>query len=245
MGGINTCVLILSSMTMAMAVHFAQRSKQGPLVFCLFLTFLGACGFLVIKYFEYTHKIHANLVWGPGFYKPVEHGDGHAGGHAAADAHAATATPSSPNAVMTEHPVLGTNPGLASNSPPLFKLPPVESSTIKPLPAGTPGVSLVGEGDETQHQAEVAEAAHEEKVHLTDPEMPLNTHRFFGIYFAMTGLHGIHVIIGMFLIGWLMYGAAKGRFNSNYYTPVDLGGLYWHIVDLIWIFLFPLFYLIH
>jgi cytochrome c oxidase subunit 3 len=91
-----------------------------------------------------------------------------------------------------------------------------------------------------------AEAAAEAKLpHLRDPKMPVNTHQFFAIYYCMTGLHGIHVVIGMGMIAWLMWGAMLGRYDGNYYTPVDLGGLYWHIVDLIWIFLFPLFYLIH
>jgi cytochrome c oxidase subunit 3 len=67
---------------------------------------------------------------------------------------------------------------------------------------------------------------------------------FFGIYFAMTGLHGLHVIIGMGLILWLILRARRGEFNRGYFTPVDLVGLYWHLVDLIWIFLFPLLYLI-
>jgi cytochrome c oxidase subunit 3 len=52
-------------------------------------------------------------------------------------------------------------------------------------------------------------------------------------------------VIGIGVIGWLLVGALRGRFSSNYYTPVDLVGLYWHVVDLVWIFLFPLFYLIH
>jgi cytochrome c oxidase subunit 3 len=70
-------------------------------------------------------------------------------------------------------------------------------------------------------------------------------HQFFAIYYAMTGLHGVHVVVGMIVIGWLIIRASRGEFTSAYYTPVDLGGLYWHIVDLVWIFLFPLFYLIH
>ncbi|MBL9140496.1 MAG: cytochrome c oxidase subunit 3 [Phycisphaerae bacterium] len=89
-----------------------------------------------------------------------------------------------------------------------------------------------------------AEAAHP-ALHVADPRMPPNTHLFFGIYYAMTGLHGIHVVVGMIVMIWLLKRAYRGDFNSNYYTPVDAGGLYWHIVDLIWIFLFPLFYLIH
>ena len=68
---------------------------------------------------------------------------------------------------------------------------------------------------------------------------------YFSLYFTMTGIHGVHVLVGMIFIGWLIKRGAKGHFHSGYYMPVDLVGLYWHIVDLIWIFLFPLFYLIH
>lgn len=69
-------------------------------------------------------------------------------------------------------------------------------------------------------------------------------HLFFAIYVTMTAIHGLHVIIGAGLILWVMKGAAKGRFHAGYFLPVDLVGLYWHLVDLIWIFLFPLLYLI-
>ena len=67
---------------------------------------------------------------------------------------------------------------------------------------------------------------------------------FFAIYLTMTGIHGLHVIIGAGLIIWVMKGTAKGRFHAGYFLPVDLVGLYWHLVDLIWIFLFPLLYLV-
>ena len=69
-------------------------------------------------------------------------------------------------------------------------------------------------------------------------------HLFFAIYLTMTAIHGLHVIIGAGLIVWIMVGAAKGRFHNGYFLPVDLVGLYWHLVDLIWIFLFPLLYLV-
>lgn len=69
-------------------------------------------------------------------------------------------------------------------------------------------------------------------------------HLFFAIYVTMTGIHGLHVLIGAGLILWVMKGAAKGRFHAGYFLPVDLVGLYWHLVDLIWIFLFPLLYLV-
>ena len=67
---------------------------------------------------------------------------------------------------------------------------------------------------------------------------------FFSIYWTMTGIHGLHVIIGMALIVWAMKGAAARRYHSGYNVPVDLVGIYWHLVDLIWIFLFPLLYLV-
>lgn len=74
---------------------------------------------------------------------------------------------------------------------------------------------------------------------------PKNVHIFFGIYFFMTGLHAIHVIVGMGVIIWMITRAARGHFNSKYYGPIEFTGLYWHLVDLVWIYLFPLLYLIH
>ncbi len=67
---------------------------------------------------------------------------------------------------------------------------------------------------------------------------------FFGIYFVMTGLHGLHVLVGMGLITWMMIRNSKGEFSSRFFTPIENVGLYWHLVDLIWIFLFPLLYLV-
>ena len=67
---------------------------------------------------------------------------------------------------------------------------------------------------------------------------------FFSIYFAMTGLHALHMVIGVGILLTLIVQANKGRFSASYYTPVDVAGLYWHFVDIIWIFLFPLLYLI-
>ncbi len=67
---------------------------------------------------------------------------------------------------------------------------------------------------------------------------------FFSFYFMMTGLHGIHVLLGMVVISWLIFRAVRGDFGPGYYGPLDVTGLYWHLVDLIWIYLFPLMYLI-
>jgi cytochrome c oxidase subunit 3 len=67
---------------------------------------------------------------------------------------------------------------------------------------------------------------------------------FFSLYFAMTGLHALHMVIGAGLLSFLIWKAKQGTYTAEYFTPVDLGGLYWHFVDIIWIFLFPLLYLI-
>lgn len=67
---------------------------------------------------------------------------------------------------------------------------------------------------------------------------------YYGLYYCMTGLHAFHVIVGMGALFWVYLLANDNRFSSAYYTPMELGGLYWHLVDLIWIFLFPLLYLV-
>lgn len=71
-----------------------------------------------------------------------------------------------------------------------------------------------------------------------------NIGMYFGFYYAMTGLHGIHVLVGMGLIAWVMIRTIRGEFHSQYWLPVEGVGIFWHIVDLIWIFLFPLLYLV-
>jgi cytochrome c oxidase subunit 3 len=67
---------------------------------------------------------------------------------------------------------------------------------------------------------------------------------FFSLYFTMTGLHALHMLVGEGLMLFLLWQAYAGKYTPEYYTPVDIGGLYWHFVDIIWIFLFPLLYLI-
>ena len=67
---------------------------------------------------------------------------------------------------------------------------------------------------------------------------------FFYIYFVMTGLHALHMIIGLGVMAWLLWKAWKGTYSAEYYTPVEISGLYWHFVDIVWIFLFPLLYLL-
>jgi cytochrome c oxidase subunit 3 len=146
LGGVNTVVLIASSLTVALAIRSLQIGKPKAALIHLGITIALACVFLVIKYFEYSHKIHLGQLPGSFYtYKGLE----------------------------------GTHP-----------------------------------------------------------------HVFFSIYFLLTGIHGLHVLIGIGLLTWMLVKTAKGRFSPSYYTPVELSGLYWHLVDIIWIYLFPLLYLI-
>lgn len=147
-GGINTTVLLSSSFSMAMAVHFAQLKDHKKVITGLFITLLGAITFLGIKTHEYLIKIADHHVPGPNFIPP-------------------------------------------------------EGSTHN-------GAQM-----------------------------------FFALYFMMTGLHGIHVIIGGLCISILIVLWYKRKpIITEDYVPTEMVGLYWHFVDLVWIFLFPLFYLI-
>ncbi|QQR88776.1 MAG: cytochrome c oxidase subunit 3 family protein [Myxococcales bacterium] len=73
--------------------------------------------------------------------------------------------------------------------------------------------------------------------------LPAETGIFFGLYFIMTGVHGLHVLIGIGVIIWILIRNIRGEFSERYFTPVDITALYWHLVDLVWIYLFPLLYL--
>ena len=73
---------------------------------------------------------------------------------------------------------------------------------------------------------------------------PQNVEMFYWIYFAMTGMHAVHMIIGVGLLSVILFFAARGKYGPEYHNPVEISGLYWHFVDIIWIFLFPLLYLL-
>ncbi|HEY6547919.1 MAG TPA: cytochrome c oxidase subunit 3, partial [Vicinamibacteria bacterium] len=67
---------------------------------------------------------------------------------------------------------------------------------------------------------------------------------YYGLYFGMTGLHALHMIIGIPILAWIAWRASRGEFGPHSDSPVEITGLYWHFVDIVWIFLFPLLYLI-
>ncbi|MFG0252253.1 MAG: cytochrome c oxidase subunit 3 [Phycisphaerales bacterium JB038] len=223
LGAINTVILLCSSFTMAWGVRAAQLGQKRLLVLLMALTLLGGFGFMGIKYVEYEHKWHEGLLPGA-HYDPGAHGeaDSH-GGEAhdetteATDSHADDAgTADEAPGEMPEETPMEAPSGLS------------EQSSIPTSPAGPAGLVSLDAG-----------IVHEEE--MEEPEM---TRLFFSWYFGMTGLHGIHVLVGMGLITWIMLRGLRGDFGPKYFLPVDLVGLYWHLVDLIWIFLFPLLYLI-
>ncbi|HUO59394.1 MAG TPA: cytochrome c oxidase subunit 3 family protein [Candidatus Acidoferrales bacterium] len=73
---------------------------------------------------------------------------------------------------------------------------------------------------------------------------PRHAALFFSLYFAMTGMHALHMVIGIGLLTWLTIRALQGAWTAEYHSPVEMCGLYWHFVDIVWIYLFPLLYLI-
>ena len=77
------------------------------------------------------------------------------------------------------------------------------------------------------------------------PDMAQKTQIFFFLYFAMTGMHAVHMIIGLGILFWLIYRSHRGEFSAGYVAPIENFGLYWHFVDIVWLFLFPLLYLIN
>jgi cytochrome c oxidase subunit 3 len=81
-------------------------------------------------------------------------------------------------------------------------------------------------------------------VHLLPGASAQNIEMFYWIYFAMTGMHAVHMVVGVGLLSVILYFSIRGRYDPEYHNPVEVSGLYWHFVDLIWIFLFPLLYLL-
>ena len=175
LGGFNTVVLIMSSLTMAMAVWSAQVGKKQSVTIFLISTLALGTVFLGVKVIEYKQKFDHHLIPGSGF--DIRY-------HA-------------------EHPTAADNPG------------------------------------------KIAEEKEElEKAFAKDPDLNAHAQLYFSLYFGMTGLHALHMIIGAGLLVWLIKGSFAGRYTPQYNTPVEIVGLYWHFVDIVWIYLFPLLYLI-
>jgi cytochrome c oxidase subunit 3 len=227
LGALNTCVLLVSSLTAAWAVRNAQLKEHKKLLTNIVITIACALTFMVVKYFEYSHKAHDGLLWGPNFNpkEQVWETKSFRDKHPEAAEYAERLV----KAGAVKKPAI-TGPGVQApaGATPAEAAPPVEKPTkeqIEPLiQAGVLG-----------HKAELQDV----------PSRPRNAHVFFSVYFFMTGLHGIHVLVGIGIWVWMFLKARARQFGPNYFGPIDFSALYWHLVDLIWIYLFPLLYLIH
>ena len=115
-------------------------------------------------------------------------------------------------------------------------------------PAGAEGGVVEGAAAQAvggaEHGPAAAPATHAAAAASRDPALQQHTQIFFSLYFTMTGLHALHMIIGIALMMVITWMAWQGKFDAHYYTPVEMSGLYWHFVDIVWIYLFPLLYLI-
>lgn len=234
LGSLNTSVLLISSWTMAMGVRSAQTNQRKKTMMFLALTVLGAAGFMSIKFIEYQSKFHhGTLPVLVGFYELLEW------------------TMKDSGRQIMLFGTLALAVGLLGS---LFIELPKKRLVQLVMAVAAVGLftalAIMFHGDASyaseaggfyDHQTGVLHWFTDHDHKMADvPHGPL----FFAIYFTMTGIHGLHVLIGAGLIIWIMTGVKKGRFHSGYYLPVDLVGLYWHLVDLIWIFLFPLLYLV-
>ncbi len=175
LGGFNTVVLIMSSLTMAMAVWSAQVGKKKLVSIFLIATLGLGTVFLGVKVIEYKQKFDHHLIPGQGFDMRYR----------------------------SEHPRVTDDPKEIA----------IEKEEV-------------------------------EKTFAVDQDTNAHCQLYFSLYFAMTGLHALHMIVGAGLLVWLIKGSFAGRFTPQYTTPVEIVGLYWHFVDIVWIYLFPLLYLI-
>ena len=234
-GGLNTLVLIVSSLTMALTVFFAQRGNRNMQIVMIILTMIFGTTFLGVKIVEYADKYEHGLVPVTGWNK-----------RAYADSpgvHTASADKSGQFVV----PLVETK---------------VEAAEAEADAHSAPYVNPRGEFQWNFGKHVLDSAVEKEKAsgrpYLTeservgyysagtfDPDKYRDKIRiFYYIYFVMTGLHALHMIIGLGIMAWLLWAAYRGTFSAAYYAPVEISGLYWHFVDIVWIFLFPLLYLL-
>ena len=217
-GGLNTLVLIVSSLTMALAVYYAQKSNRMMQVVMIVLTMLFGSVFLGVKAVEYTGKYNKGLV---------------------------------PVAGLNKRTSIGEAPVAEKSSSAL----PFEVSVEAAGDGGKPYVNPHGVFQWTDVSLAVMANAKgyltdaEKQAYFTNGEIDPDKFRnkvqaFYWIYFTMTGLHALHMIIGLGIMAWLGFKAWIGTYSSEYFSPVEMSGLYWHFVDIVWIFLFPLLYLL-
>ena len=219
-GGLNTLVLIVSSLTMALTVYYAQKGNRNMQVILIIATMFFGSVFLGVKVVEYRDKYEHGLVPVTGWNKKSKEGE-----H-----------------VRSEPFTLPFETRVSASEA-------VEQVEHKANPRGE---FTIPESD--LKLARMAEEGNfltesERNGYYSNGVLDVNKFRdkvriFFWIYFVMTGLHALHMIIGLGLMAWLLWKAWSGIFSHEYFAPVEMAGLYWHFVDIVWIFLFPLLYLL-
>ncbi|MBK7392949.1 MAG: cytochrome c oxidase subunit 3 [Chloracidobacterium sp.] len=218
-GGLNTLVLIVSSLTMALTVYYAQKSNRSMQVIMIVLTMFFGATFLGVKAIEYTDKYNHGLIPVAGLNKKIK------------DDKAAHETGHEKPCWEVDH-----------NAP----------AVEHPNPRGDfqwTDCSLVKLAQDKNFLTESEKIGYFVKDENGGDRIDANKFRdkvriFFFLYFVMTGLHALHMIVGLGLMLWLLWTAFRGHYTSEYYMPVEMSGLYWHFVDIVWIFLFPLLYLL-
>lgn len=282
LGGINTVVLLFSSLTMAMAVRAAQLGKNKNCAAYILVTMVCAAAFLGVKAVEYSHKWDMGIFVRSGFDLTFVHSTprtaiGQAlhisdylvymsviptlllvgflvgGLLAKLNQKNILATFFGGLAIMVCGYFLGAVGGQlymnanegdmgghAMNTPLVL----YAASPLNEMPAAQETDKTSGEASNaaTHEEHDHGDAEHSDVPPL--PELDRDVGIFFSIYYCMTGLHAIHIIGGIIALSWIFWRSLLGHWRSDYFGPADYVGLYWHLVDLIWIYLFPLLYLI-
>ena len=228
-GGLNTLVLIVSSLTMALTVFYAQKGNRNMQVILILLTMLFGSVFLGVKAIEYTDKYNHGLVPVTGWNKKVKApaGEAHEGAVAALPFETKVAAAEESHGAEEHEYVnptgdfMWTDPSLAQHA--------LEEQQRDP---------------NGNHMTKSEQIGYVSNGQIDPNKFRDKVRIFYWIYFVMTGLHGLHMVVGLGLMTWLAWKAWKGTFSHDYYAPVEMSGLYWHFVDIVWIFLFPLLYLL-
>ncbi|MCB0826484.1 MAG: cytochrome c oxidase subunit 3 [Armatimonadetes bacterium] len=227
LGGLNTAVLLFSSFMVAAAVHYAQKKRKTQQLICLGITLLCAFMFMMVKTKEYGDKWSHHLIPNKAFSYGEHHGGG---GELGGQGEHAAVLPNGGKITLASG---ATNMGGEGASHDEFQYHP-GNGTIAPQPREKPAFLKFLDGV-------FAPLDMPEKEQHGSPE---HARLFLSLYFLMTGLHGVHVLVGIIVISALMILTIKKAPTITDYIPTEMVGLYWHFVDLVWIFLYPLFYLI-
>jgi len=256
LGSINTIVLLVSSLTMAWAVRSAQLEQKKMLVWLLGITLSCASLFLGVKAIEYGHKWGKGLLWARA-YEAATSAEATALDIASHTNQALLVLSVPAVAVLLLASVVCTVMYVRKNRFGFCFSAWFVASSIAFF--GGVGIGQTvehfshGNHEHMTSDGHVETASHlGHEMHdsskgaelVEDTESKRIIGVFFSIYYIMTGVHAVHILCGMGVIAWLLWRAIRRDFNRHNFGPVDFVGLYWHLVDLVWIYLFPLLYLI-